>query len=156
MRSLRLPAPLPRSHHHHHHHVSFLSRTLSTRHFSSFPSPSSSSSTSERDEGFVSILRSILHSNSKQTWRSSLSSPFVSARLAPSHVEALLLETLDDPRLAHRFFNHLALSHRFPHSPLSFAILAHAFLRLGPNWLAASLLQTLISTRSRPPKRSMP
>ncbi|XP_078444709.1 pentatricopeptide repeat (PPR) superfamily protein [Wolffia australiana] len=133
-------------------HLSSISRTLSNGggqpESLSSQTTTSSSGNLERDEGFVKILRRILQS--KQSWRISLSNSFIVQRLNPRHVEELLLQTLDQPRLALRFFNFLGLHKSFEHSTLSFCILICALIRDGLNWPASSLIQTLVARRTDP------
>jgi pentatricopeptide repeat protein len=95
----------------------------------------------ENDSNFVSILGDIVRGN--QSWKVALNNTYISSTLRPYHVEKVLIQTLDDSRLALRFFNFLGLHQKFNHSPTSFCILIHALIQSNLFWPASSLLQTL-------------
>ncbi|PKI36414.1 hypothetical protein CRG98_043196 [Punica granatum] len=96
----------------------------------------------ESDAQFVSLLRNIVRG--KHSWSSAFNNPFITASLRPHHVEKVLVETLEDSRLALRFFNFLGLHKNFNHSTASFCILIHALVQSNLFWPASSLLQTLL------------
>ncbi|XP_076921649.1 uncharacterized protein LOC143583147, partial [Bidens hawaiensis] len=92
------------------------------------------------DETFISALTTIVRHN-QPTWPSIFNTPSISNNLQPHHV---ILRTLDDPRLASRFFNFLGLHKNFNHSTTSFCILVHALVESSFMWPASSLVQTLL------------
>ena len=94
------------------------------------------------DLQFVASLTEIVRGN--QSWRVAFNNSFISQTLKPHHVEKVLVQTLDDSRLALRFFNFLGLHKNFNHSTTSFCILIHALVQSSHYWPASSLLQTLL------------
>ncbi|KAK4783599.1 hypothetical protein SAY86_007973 [Trapa natans] len=102
----------------------------------------------DSDPQFVSVLNNIVRG--KHSWSYAFNNPFIIASLRPYHVEKVLLETLDDPRLALRFFNFLGLHKNFNHSSAAFSILIHALVQINLLWPASSLLQTLLLRELNP------
>nr|GMC71374.1 putative pentatricopeptide repeat-containing protein At5g59900 isoform X1 [Ipomoea batatas] len=100
------------------------------------------------DETFIGTLNGIVRG--RQSWSIALNDPFFSTRLKPRHIERVLLHTLDDSRLALRFFNFLGLHKNFHHSTASFCILVHALVQSNHFWPACSLLQTLLQRGLNP------
>ncbi|KAJ6755407.1 PENTATRICOPEPTIDE REPEAT-CONTAINING PROTEIN [Salix purpurea] len=96
----------------------------------------------DKDSQFIVTLKNIVQG--KQSWIIAFNDPFISIKLKPHHVEKVLLLTLDDSRLALRFFNFLGLHKNFNHSTMSFCILIHALANANLFWPASSLLQTLL------------
>ncbi|KAJ6777835.1 PPR CONTAINING PLANT-LIKE PROTEIN [Salix koriyanagi] len=96
----------------------------------------------DKDSQFIVTLKNIVRG--KQSWIIAFNDPFISNKLKPHHVEKVLLLTLDDSRLALRFFNFLGLHKNFNHSTMSFCILIHALANANLFWPASSLLQTLL------------
>ncbi|XP_047330858.1 putative pentatricopeptide repeat-containing protein At5g59900 [Impatiens glandulifera] len=101
------------------------------------------------DDSFVAIVCGIIRG--KQSWKIAFNARSISINLRPQHVEKVLIQTLDDSRLALRFFNFLGLHHNFNHSTSSFCILIHSLIQSGHVWPASSLLQTLILRGSNEP-----
>ncbi|KAE8733759.1 putative pentatricopeptide repeat-containing protein [Hibiscus syriacus] len=92
-----------------------------------------------KDAQMISNLKLIVRE--RQSWKIALNdTDFLKTR----HVEEVLIQTLDDPRFALRFFNFLGLHRNFHHSPESFCVLIHALLKVNLFWPASSLLQTLL------------
>ncbi|KAK8476074.1 hypothetical protein V6N11_030600 [Hibiscus sabdariffa] len=92
-----------------------------------------------KDTQIISDLKRIVRG--RQSWKVALNDTVF---LKSHHVEEVLIQTLDDPRLALRFFNFLGLHKNFHHSPESFCALIHALLNVNLFWPASSLLQTLL------------
>ncbi|XLR13728.1 hypothetical protein S83_041666 [Arachis hypogaea] len=88
----------------------------------------------QNDTRFVSLLSDIVRGN--QSWKLAFNDPSISSTLRPHHVEQLLIRTLDDSKLALRFFNFLGLHKSFNHSTTSFAILVHALVHQKLFWPA--------------------
>ncbi|KAH0860102.1 hypothetical protein HID58_088363 [Brassica napus] len=82
------------------------------------------SSAIDSESQFVDAVKRIVRG--KRSWEIALSRDLVARRLKPTHVEEILIETLDEPKLSLRFFNFLGLHRGFDHSTASFCILIHA------------------------------
>ena len=87
---------------------------------------------------FVSKLLEIVRG--KRSWKVAFNDSLISSTLRPHHVEKVLIRTIDDPKLALRFFNFLGLHQNFNHSPASFSIFVHALVQERLFWPANSLL----------------
>ncbi|KAH0906843.1 hypothetical protein HID58_038670, partial [Brassica napus] len=99
--------------------------SLSTSHFlHTFRNASSAIDSAEKDSQFIDAVKRIVRG--KRSWEIALSRDLVSRRLKPTHVEEILIGTLDEPKLSLRFFNFLGLHRGFDHSTASFCILIHA------------------------------
>ncbi|KAF2574679.1 hypothetical protein F2Q70_00005670 [Brassica cretica] len=77
----------------------------------------------------VGLFRCNLFISRKCSGEIVLSRDLVSRRLEPTHVEGILIGTLDEPKLGLRFFNFLGLHRGFDHSTASFCILIHALVK---------------------------
>lgn len=113
---------------------------FSKRRFSSKPKIYSEDNDEKaKDTQIISDLNLIVRG--RQSWKIALKD---AVSIKPHHVEEVLIQTLDDPRLALRFFNFLGLHKNFHHSSESFCVLIHALLNVNLFWPASSLLQTLL------------